>query len=56
MPTYVDSDQYDGCRALDRPARIDIRPMDSMAPEPFGERKYLGVDRLPVPGASPGVS
>lgn len=127
MPTYVNPDKRDGCRALDRPACMSICPMDSMAPdsaidmrgyadvmpmgatlkpvrgthsiiwtanyrdgrikrfkipirttpwgtittfpddarpgktdlkspELFGERKYLGVDRLPMPGASPGAS
>lgn len=56
MPTYVNPDKCDGCRALDRPARMYVCPMGSMALELFGERKYLGVDRLPVPGASPGAS
>ncbi len=34
-----------------RPGKTDLK-----SPELFGERKYLGVDRLPMPGASPGAS
>ncbi len=95
MPTCVNPDKCDGCRALDRPACAYICPMDLMkldlatakyrdgrvkrfklairstewgsiepfpddgrpgemdvkSPALFGEDKYLGVDRLPVPGA-----
>ncbi|MFQ5954827.1 MAG: adenylyl-sulfate reductase subunit beta [Kiloniellales bacterium] len=34
MPTYVDPDKCDGCRALERPACMYICPMDLMALDP----------------------
>ena len=45
MPTYVNPDRCDG-----RPGEMEVN-----SPALFGEDKYLGVDRLPVPGDSLGA-
>ena len=41
------ADLCDGCRALGRPDNLDLK-----STTPFGEDKYLCVDRLPTPGAA----